>query len=93
MMKKLRRVGSCGSREWGSFNKYLIRFIVYQSKHLFIIIVTLYSFCLNAQVNSNSDETYRPQIHFSPKEKWMNDPNGMVYYNGVYHLFYQHNPG
>jgi len=38
-------------------------------------------------------ELYRPQIHFSPKEKWMNDPNGMVYYKGVYHLFFQYYPG
>ena len=37
-------------------------------------------------------EKYRPQYHFSPKEKWMNDPNGMVYYNGEYHLFYQCHP-
>jgi fructan beta-fructosidase len=37
-------------------------------------------------------EKYRPQIHFSPKEKWMNDPNGMVFYNGTYHLFYQYYP-
>src|SRR6516225_1651690 len=38
-------------------------------------------------------EMYRPQIHFSPKEHWMNDPNGMIYYNGVYHLFFQYYPG
>lgn len=38
-------------------------------------------------------EQYRPQIHFSPKEHWMNDPNGMVFYNGVYHLFFQYYPG
>lgn len=37
-------------------------------------------------------ETYRPQIHFSPKAHWMNDPNGMVYYKGVYHLFFQYYP-
>lgn len=37
-------------------------------------------------------EEHRPQIHFSPKEKWMNDPNGMVYSNGTYHLFYQYYP-
>jgi fructan beta-fructosidase len=37
-------------------------------------------------------EKHRPQIHFSPKEKWMNDPNGMVYHNGEYHLFYQYYP-
>ena len=38
------------------------------------------------------DEELRPQFHFSPKENWTNDPNGMVYYKGTYHLFFQHNP-
>ena len=38
-------------------------------------------------------EDYRPQFHFTPQEKWMNDPNGLVYNNGVYHLFYQYYPG
>jgi fructan beta-fructosidase len=37
-------------------------------------------------------EQYRPQIHFSPPAHWMNDPNGMVYYKGTYHLFYQYYP-
>jgi fructan beta-fructosidase len=37
-------------------------------------------------------EQYRPQFHFSPVKNWMNDPNGMVYYEGEYHLFYQHFP-
>ena len=38
------------------------------------------------------NEQYRPQIHFTPAKNWMNDPNGMVYADGVYHLFYQYNP-
>ena len=37
-------------------------------------------------------EQYRPQFHFSPPAKWMNDPNGMLFYKGTYHLFYQHYP-
>lgn len=38
------------------------------------------------------NEQYRPQIHFTPAKNWMNDPNGMVYIDGTYHLFYQYNP-
>jgi fructan beta-fructosidase len=41
---------------------------------------------------SEYQEQYRPQIHFSPLKHWMNDPNGMVYYQGEYHLFYQYHP-
>ena len=37
-------------------------------------------------------EPYRPQFHFTPEKNWMNDPNGLVYHEGVYHLFYQYYP-
>ncbi len=46
----------------------------------------------NSQAQPEYSELYRPQFHFTPKAMWMNDPNGMVYYDGVYHLFFQQNP-
>jgi len=45
-----------------------------------------------AQDNPLYHEPYRPQYHFSPPCGWMNDPNGMVYYQGEYHFFYQFSP-
>lgn len=39
-----------------------------------------------------SDDNFRPNFHFTPKKNWMNDPNGMFFYNGYYHLFFQHYP-
>lgn len=44
------------------------------------------------QPSAYYQEKYRPQFHFSPEANWMNDPNGMVYYQGEYHLFYQYYP-
>jgi len=37
-------------------------------------------------------EKYRPQFHFTTRRGWINDPNGLLYYQGEYHMYYQHNP-
>ncbi len=59
-----------------------------------ILLAFVITFIFTQTISAQSyHELYRPQIHFSPKAHWMNDPNGMVYYNGVYHLFFQYYPG
>ncbi|QHV94952.1 glycoside hydrolase family 32 protein [Spirosoma endbachense] len=62
-------------------------------RKLLIAVAVLASMvhCSYGQADTKS-EHYRPQYHFSPKAHWMNDPNGMVYFKGTYHLFFQYYP-
>jgi sucrose-6-phosphate hydrolase SacC (GH32 family) len=64
-----------------------------QKCSLFVVGFALSSVAA-AEVNKDQTyrERYRPQYHFSMRKGWINDPNGLVYYDGVYHLFCQHNP-
>ena len=58
----------------------------------FLIAILFIAACNDEPAAPLYAEKHRPQIHFSPKAHWMNDPNGLVYHNGVYHLFFQYYP-
>lgn len=59
---------------------------------LALILAVLYCVSGQSAQSVQKSEIYRPRYHFSPKAHWMNDPNGMVYYKGTYHLFFQYYP-
>ena len=64
---------------------------------ILISIISVFFACTTEEKSTPSEintynEIYRPQYHFSPPANWMNDPNGMVYLDGEYHLFYQYYP-
>lgn len=61
-------------------------------KNYLLAVLCLFSWIASAQPESFYKEKYRPQFHFTPAIHWMNDPNGLVYHRGEYHLFYQFNP-
>lgn len=60
-----------------------------------ILMCTLNACVTSTQLEEQKtrySEQHRPQFHFSPETGWMNDPNGLVYHDGEYHLFYQFYP-
>ena len=63
-------------------------------KIIFISLIFLVFACKITQNTKTTlpQEQHRPNFHFTPPSQWMNDPNGMVYYEGEYHLFYQYYP-
>ena len=61
-------------------------------KQFFLLLLLAAATSAYAQPVATYKEKYRPQFHYSPAVNWCNDPNGLVYSNGVYHLFHQYNP-
>lgn len=45
-----------------------------------------------AGTSTPAQESSRPELHYTPQSTWLNDPNGLVYHKGTYHLYYQNNP-
>ena len=56
------------------------------------LIVALFLMSPALAEQDSYNQPWRPQYHFTPAKNFMNDPNGMVFYKGEYHLFYQFNP-
>ncbi|MGM0932851.1 MAG: glycoside hydrolase family 32 protein [Bacteroidota bacterium] len=74
---------------------------IYQTLLFFFLGSILFTSCKDRETEKSpsendtvvqADEDFRPDFHFTPKSGWMNDPNGMFYLDGTYHLFFQHNP-
>lgn len=75
-----------------------VRTLIYaiEKVSLMCLLPLCFQACTRNEQTENQEpyrEQYRPQFHFSPPEHWMNDPNGLVYYDSEYHLFYQYYPG
>ncbi|WP_299062167.1 glycoside hydrolase family 32 protein [uncultured Polaribacter sp.] len=71
-----------------------MKHLQFEKQALVMLILLVFIGCKkNTEIKSISEEDlYRPNFHFTPKSNWMNDPNGMFYYNGYYHLYFQYHP-
>ncbi len=75
--------------------KHYVKLNLYLS---ILVLALVFLGCKDEQASKDTrsseyySENHRPQFHFTPEANWMNDPNGMFYYDGKYHLFYQYYP-
>jgi sucrose-6-phosphate hydrolase SacC (GH32 family) len=61
-------------------------------KKKFLLLASAFSLAASLSAQPLYNEPYRPQYHYSPPRDFMNDPNGLVYFNGTYNLYVQYNP-
>ncbi len=72
------------------------KYYKYTLAGLILVLIALLTprdyFLIENKISKYIGQKHRPYVHFSPESNWMNDPNGMVYYEGEYHLFFQYHP-
>ncbi len=73
----------------------IIKIGVFKRMFIFMVLIAMSSCSSNKIIFEKAftnEELYRPNFHFTPKTGWMNDPNGMFFYKGMYHLYFQYYP-
>ncbi len=78
-MRSLETIGRCRLRERADIA-------------VLVVAVAVTGSTFAAEPRALYSEPHRPQLHFSPAEHWMNDPNGPIWVDGIYHLFFQYHP-